>query len=389
MTDPGTMIDLFCGAGGMSAGFSEAGFSVVAAVDSDKDCILTFRQNHPDVQHAMVRSLERGQFTPQKLQQCIGRDDIDLVIGGPPCQGFSKASMNPEAKANFGPGSKNRYDRRNSYYRRFFHFVRHFKPSAFVMENVPTLLKKTNGLYVKKARSLGRSMGFEVSVLKLNAADFGIPQTRRRLFIVGTRNPGCFELPEKSHFPDRDDQSRYRSVGDAIMDLPVLKAGSGSHTMEYDEKVIRKFERDKRFLHKYARWARDGEDTLRHHISRYHSERDLGIFKMLKPGVSSAQLPAEQQELIPYSMTSFKDKYRRQPMVAPSTTVTAHIAKDGLYYIHPVQNRSFTPREAARLQSFRDSYTFSGCRTSVYRQIGNAVPPLLAKAIAEKVIACN
>jgi DNA (cytosine-5)-methyltransferase 1 len=131
----------------------------------------------------------------------------------------------------------------------------------------------------------------------------------------------------------------------------------------------------------YSKWARKGSKKIYHHVSRPHQKRDLKIFSFLSPGETSAGLSPSKQKWIIYSMKSFKDRYRRQALLEPSTTIMAHISKDGLYYVHPTQLRSLTPREAARLQSFPDSFIFSKYRTATYKQIGNAVPPLLAKAI--------
>ncbi len=380
MSDKLTAIDLFCGAGGMSTGFIEAGFDIIGAIDFDYDSIETLKQNH-NVGFTAVKNLER--YKPTSLENQLEQKSVDIVIGGPPCQGFSTASMN--AKPNYGPNSK--YDERNSLYLRFFDFVQFFKPQFFVMENVPGIRSRGNGKFYNKAIDRGKTLGYNIHEWKLLAAQFGVPQFRKRIFLVGVRDDSELSKPEPTHHPiESANNEKYISVGEAILDLPVLSVNDGADDIPYDKEVIRKFESDSSFNSKFAKWARKDSLSVRHHISRMHNKRDLRIFKMINPGKSSAHLNAKQQKLIPYSMKSFKDKYRKQSLNQPATTITAHLAKDGLYYIHPTQVRSLTPREAARLQSFPDKYIFSGSRSSIYKQIGNAVPPLMAKAIADTIM---
>jgi DNA (cytosine-5)-methyltransferase 1 len=383
MVDDIKVIDLFCGAGGMSAGFIEADFRIIGAIDFDSDSIETIKNNH-NVGFTAVENLER--YKPEELAEELDQQRPDVIIGGPPCQGFSTASMNPKAKPNFGPNNK--YDRRNVLYRRFFDFVSYLKPTCFVMENVPGLKSRGNGYYKKEVENLGTKLGYDVEIWDLVATQYGVPQVRKRVFFIGIPKGTDISQPQQTHYPHETvvGKPRYVSVGEAILDLPVLSADDGAKIMDYDKTRVNKFENDDKFDSSYAKWARKGSRRIYHHISRKHSTRDLGIFKQIKAGSSSAQLPSEQQKLLPYKMKSFKDKFRKQPLFKPSTTVTAHLAKDGLYYIHPTQNRSLTQREAARLQSFQDKFIFTGSRTSIYKQIGNAVPPLMAKAIAKALL---
>jgi DNA (cytosine-5)-methyltransferase 1 len=287
MTDP-TTINLFCGAGGMSTGFKQAGFDIIAAIDNDGHAVRTFETNHPDVQHVLRRSLERNDLNPRELEETIGLSTIDLLIGGPPCQGFSLASMNPNAKATFGP-NKHKRDSRNSLYRRFFDYIEHFKPSVFVMENVPTLRRKTNGYYETQIEKLAKKLEYGVSFWKLNAADYGVPQTRTRLFVIGFTDNMEMQIPAPTNSSEGKNLPKHITVREAILDLPPLKAGDGSDVMSYEVHQRGSHKSDSKRSDNYARWVRNNAKELRHHQSRPHSKRDLSIFKLLRPGKTSAQ----------------------------------------------------------------------------------------------------
>jgi DNA (cytosine-5)-methyltransferase 1 len=217
------VIDLFCGAGGLSYGLSMAGYEIIAAIDNCKSSLETYRKNH-DVEYVLNRNLNRNDLTPTELKRIIGNTTIDFVVGGPPCQGFSKASMNPKARPNYGKGSYGRRDSRRSLYRQFFDYISYFKPRVFLMENVPSFKTKTNGYYRKQIEILARKLDYSIEFVRLNAAKYGVPQKRHRLFVIGVQDGGPIPQIEPSHDKNADEYNSYYSVGDAIL-LKMGKEG--------------------------------------------------------------------------------------------------------------------------------------------------------------------
>jgi DNA (cytosine-5)-methyltransferase 1 len=213
--------------------------------------------------------------------------------------------------------------------------------------------------------------GYTVDYRSLDAADFGVPQHRKRVFFIGNR----LGLPNP--FPKAQDhgsrEKRHIPVWNAIGDLPILRAGGGSEEMEYNRHT---FDR-------YQDWAREGSSRVLNHVARPHKPRDLETFRQMRPGSKWKDLPKKYRDLYGYRDDIFSDKFKRLwKKKKPSWTITAHLSKDGYVYIHPTQSRTITVREAARLQSFPDRFVFKGSRTSQFRQVGNAVPPLMAEAVA-------
>jgi DNA (cytosine-5)-methyltransferase 1 len=388
-----TFIDLFSGCGGFTLGMLRAGFDCLAAVDFNQQAVATLKANladkqHPGftpVRHALQRDLTA--FPPAALAALIGTDRLDVIVGGPPCQGFSTARQ--------FDGSNHGVDRlkddpRRHLFRNFLEFVDHFQPKVFVIENVLGLRNAAGGRYFTavqyEARILGRAAGrpgYRVHPQIERGEELGSPQKRRRQLIVGVRDDlvGYFN-------PRLDPAPRAvagATLGDALLDLPQLAAGDGEDDRPYD------FARRKRFFRKrgkrgsaflfHVAQALQAE-TLRNHVARPHSERDLRDFKKIPPGRSSATMMRQGVEFeFPYDKTTFKDRYTRQHPERACSTIVAHLAKDGLMFIHPTQNRSFTPREAARVQTFPDWFVFPAPRTHSFRLIGNAVPPLIAEAV--------
>lgn len=392
-----TFIDLFSGCGGFTLGMLRAGFTCKAAVDFNKQAVDTLRANlvaasHPDfspVEHALERDLT--QFPPTELEKLLGTRSVDVIVGGPPCQGFSTARQRDGS--NHGT-VRLKDDPRRHLFREFLRHVDHFQPKVFVIENVLGLRSAAGGQYFTavqhEARILGKEAGrpgYRVHAQIEHGVKLGVPQKRRRQLIIGVRAdlPGYFptELKRATRAPAA------AMLGDAIGDLPVLSAGGGEPSVPYDltRRTVQFFNgtRDRirrRYLSRVAEV--DHATAIVNHIARPHSARDLRDFLRLPEGQSSAELMREGVQFeFPYDKTTFKDRYTRQHRLRPCSTIVAHLSKDGLMFIHPTQNRSLTPREAARVQSFPDWFVFPEARTHAFRLIGNAVPPLVSEAVGD------
>lgn len=373
-----TCIDLFCGCGGFSLGMERAGFTVLAAIDFSKEAVSVYRTNFPHVPHVLEEDLTT--FGPSELARLIGSCEVDVIVGGPPCQGFSMVRQRDGA--NSGPRIVQ--DDRRHLYQEFLRYVRFFRPKVFVMENVPGIRSAEGGKYFTNVQQEARNQGYRVHPQIENAIALGVPQKRLRQLIIGTR----LDLP--GYFPT-ELQPAPRAVknpklGEAICDLPLIRAGGGQEEANYD------IERRKAAIAKYGRRYLYGTlevqfaTKLTAHRARPHSERDLRDFAKLREGEHCAEAMKRGETFeFPYDRRSFKDRYTRQHRMEPCSTIVAHLSKDGLMFIHPTQNRSLTPREAARVQSFPDWFQFSVPRTHQFQVIGNAVPPLVAEAVGLSV----
>ncbi len=366
--------DLFCGTGGFSKGFEKAGgYEVVFGVDIKADSVATFSANHPralavcdDIRRLRVRSLARS---PQ-LQ-----DGIDVVIAGPPCQGFS--SLRPFR-------SINEDDPRNNLFEQLAVFVKFFRPRFVVFENVVGLTHHKEGAVLRSIASSLEGLGYATSTRVLNAVHYGVPQKRERVVILAQRGivRPCF--PDPTHaFSGKTMGGKYAdiqlpilqshlppavTVGQAIDDLPTLAAGESSE--QYD---------DKRSISGYAIERRNGCTALTAHSSTKHTSRMIEIIK--KAGANRWALPSG------LTTSGFSSSYSRLRAEEPSTTLTVNFVHPASNRcIHPTQDRALTPREGARIQSFDDDFAFRGTRTQVVKQIGEAVPPLLGRAIAESLL---
>jgi DNA (cytosine-5)-methyltransferase 1 len=369
-----TCIDLFCGCGGFSLGMERAGFTVLAAIDFNPEAMIVFKTNFPNVAHILQQDLTT--FPPSDLAKLIGTAEVDVIVGGPPCQGFSRVRQRDGS--NSGPRMVE--DKRRHLYREFLRYVDFFQPKVFVMENVPGIRSAEGGKYFTRVQQEARALGYRVHPQTEKAVALGVPQKRQRQLIIGTHH----DLPD--YFPVELQRApravEKPTLGEAIWDLPPVRAGGGHEEADYD------MERRKASIAKYGgRYLGETLEVQRAtkltaHRARPHSERDLRDFARLLEGEHCAEAMKRGESFeFPYDKESFKDRYTRQHRDEPCSTIVAHLSKDGLMFIHPTQKRSLTPREAARVQSFPDWFQFPVSRTHQFRVIGNAVPPLVAEAV--------
>jgi DNA (cytosine-5)-methyltransferase 1 len=303
------------------------------------------------------------------------RTDIDVIIGGPPCQSFSLAGRGKNKE-------KSHTDPRNYLYLHYLRFLKEFRPKMFIFENVPGLISAKNGTIFNNVISLCTKMGYHLDdeAHILNASDFGVLQDRDRIIFIGWKKDNDhFRYP---HFPVLE---RKGAVRDLLKDLPDLQAGEGTD----DFQKYKKGHSSKYLAEKHIRNSYGG---IRHHQARMHNERDREIYRIANRNWNESGHRLNYNELPEHLKThknrhSFIDRYKVVNKKSVSHAVLAHLAKDGHYFIHPdpEQARSLTVREAARIQSFPDDYLFEGPRSAKYVQIGNAVPPLMAQGIAEKI----
>jgi DNA (cytosine-5)-methyltransferase 1 len=336
------VLDLFSGCGGLSLGFMQAGYDVVAAVDNWSDAINTFKHNHPNAKGLL---LDLGNFNPQKFSEEIGR--IDVIVGGPPCQGFSIS------------GKRNPKDPRNQLYSGFVALVECLKPKAFVMENVPNLIAMAEGKILNKIKSDFKKLGYHLSYKVLLASDYGVPQNRKRVFFVGLKNSDIFSFPVGTHA-----QSHLKiTTKQAISDLPEKTLVNGS---EYP------------FVSNsdYQKNIKKGSTGIFNHEITKHDPKTISIISMVPDGCNYKSLPEKYKHTRKVNIA-----WTRFASHKPSPTIdTGH-----RHHFHYKYNRVPTVRESARLQSFPDNFIFLGTKTSQYKQVGNAVPPMLAKVIAEQL----
>ncbi len=358
-------VDLFCGAGGLSLGLEEGGFSVVAAADSDPLSTETHAANIQSLTWTGDLSNPAG-FIGQLDEW--GIESVDLVAGGPPCQPFSNAGASKIGHL-VKTGHRQVRDERADLWRSFFSIVDRLMPSAMLFENVPNFAQAQGGALLIALMDELKRRGYAVHVEVLDAWRFRVPQHRSRLFVVGISGQGEFDWPKPA--------GRRPTIRQAIGDLPVVDADSRNEALLYDGPPTTLLARSLR------KGLRGVESLLiRDHVTRAVRPDDAEIFSLMEPGDTYLNVP---ERLRRYRSDIFDDKYLRLSFDDLSRTITAHIAKDGYWYIHPSEDRTLSIREAARIQTFPDRFRFAGRPTSRYQQIGNAVPPLLASAIASSL----
>lgn len=364
--------DLFAGCGGLSLGLKQAGFKHVFMNEIDPVCAKTYLTNLP---------LAEGSFfigdiceLNKKLDQYKNvLKSLDLVCGGPPCQGFSMA--NRQRLFN---------DPRNTLYREYLKFVAFTRPKFFIMENVKGMLNKIDEIIDDFRRTVGEDYDIAFKVLK--AVDFGVPQTRERLIIIGNR----IGVDSKKVFDDIATLKTKRfTLFDAISDLPALSPNRIKNDSARENEEIGFIERDFDYTNTpFYRFINNGRKVrkLYNHKNRYNNDRDIEIFSRLPQGENS--LHKSIADIMPYKTRNgiFKDKYFKLKYAEPCKTITSHMKYDCNMYIHPVQSRGLSPREAARVQTFPDDFILTGPQNSWYHQVGNAVPVKLAEAIGRSIL---
>lgn len=365
------LIDLFCGTGGFAHGFSTTDYrySLVYAIDTNPHAVATAAANHP---RSRIDLADIRRVSARALKEELSAPEIDLIVGGPPCQGFS--SLRPNRSTNTD-------DARNNLFLQFGAFVDEFRPAMFVLENVVGIVTHDEGRTLSNLLEHFGSLGYAVDWRILNAAHFGVPQKRERFILVGARDNGPISFPDPTHYSNGKvighmnqerlglpsvDLPAALTVDDAISDLPRLERGQAA--TEYDRPAETEYQRARRAEHQ----------PLTLHAASSHSDKMLEVIK--QAGGSIHALP-------PGLVTSgFSTCYSRLPSDEPGNTITVKFqSPSSSKCIHPRQHRTLTPREAARIQSFDDDYVFSGPMTHIASQLGNAVPPLLGGAISTAI----
>jgi len=340
------IIDLFSGVGGLSQGFEWNGFDPVVAIDFWDDAIKTYNHNRKD---KVGITMDVTQFNNELLHEILKKHKIDGIIGGPPCQGFSTARLS-NATEKIGKINESR----NHLYLEFFRTVNIVRPKFFLIENVRGLVSANKGAFVKDIIERFGGIGYNVSYKILNASDYGVPQNRQRVFFVGLLE-GEFEFPEKFKYKV--------SSKEAIMDL-----------IQSNEEANQKYSTPSK--NEYQKLMRNGKKTVKNHEVTIHNEQTTNVISMVPNGGNIKSLSPEY-----WNIRKYNKAFQRMNSVLPSNTIdTGH-----RNYFHYEANRIPTARESARIQSFPDSFEFLGTKGSQYKQVGNAVPPLLAKVLAEKI----
>lgn len=399
-----TVIDLFAGAGGLSEGFVQAGFVPIAHVEMDKDACNTLRtrccfhylraNNQLDIYYKYLK----GEITREtlyggvpeevtnavinveisddtinetfgKIKQLAKGRKIDMIIGGPPCQAYSLLGRHRKTMED---------DPRTLLYLQYGKFLKEFAPKGFVFENVPGLLSAKKGEHFQNLQAYFDGLGYKVHYRMLNASDYGVLQERRRIIIVG------WQKNNDMGYPDIDKITTDAVINDILGDLPLLKAG--------EKEMVSSYKKENNSYLRESGIRADDEKFVTQNITRPVNANDAAIYAYSIKLWNSKQVRVKYTDLpielrTQKNVDSFLDRFKVVNGKGKAHTVVAHLAKDGHYYIHPALSvcRSISVREAARMQSFPDNFYFEGSRSAMFKQIGNAVPPLMAKRIAESI----
>ena len=401
-------IDLFAGAGGLSEGFTSIGFKPIAHVEMNRDACETLKTRavyyylkdngrlgeykkyllgelskeelYSTVPDVVLKSVIQQTMSEENMPTLFDLiddlkreqhvDQIDLIVGGPPCQAYSLVGRAVKSDSMVG-------DPRNYLYKLYIEVLKKYTPTMFVFENVPGLLTANGGQYFEDMKSAFKDAGYTIDHCVLNAKNFNVLQDRRRVILIGWKKALQYQYPIFE-----EGVSTYK-VADLLSDLPAIQSGEENNNYA-DSKFSAYLE---------ATGIRKADDILTWHVARPHIDRDREIYRKVitawfedKKRIKYTDLP---KELCTHqNRTAFLDRFKVVASDMPTChTMMAHISKDGHYFIHPdiKQARSITVREAARIQSFPDDFYFEGSRTAAFTQIGNAVPPLMAKGIAIKI----
>ena len=346
------VIDLFAGVGGLSYGFSHiSNFDIILANEIEPDIAKAYSLNHSNVN---MLNCDIASLTESKLKECLKDKQIDLVVGGPPCQSYSTLG-------------KRQMDDRANLFMQYKRILKILNPKAFVFENVVGLLSMDGGKLFLKIQKEFESIGYILKYKVLNAVDYGVPQLRERVILVGMKNTNNFEYPKPTH---GDGLKPYVTLKDAIGDLPKIKSGESS------DKYLNENSND------FIDFVRKDNDILTEHSAPKNGQHLIRIMETLKDGESKDDLPDDIRPKSGYGNTYAKLWWEK-----PSTTITRNFAcPSSSRCIHPRDSRAMSIREGARLQSFPDDYIFYGSDGMKRLEIGNAVPPLLSIAIAKEVL---
>lgn len=346
-------IDLFSGAGGLSLGAKLAGIEIKMAVEKDEAAALTYLNNHHDV--VMLNDdICKFDHIPEPLKSL---NEQRIIIGGPPCQGFSLSNVRTRNKENI----------KNWLFEEFIRVTEMWLPDWIVLENVSGILKTADGYFWEKIKSSFAALGYTLSESVLCAYDFGIPQHRNRVFLVGNKHGVNYE------FPKPDVEAFRTTVADAISDLPTLVNGASIDRMPYKQKATSQ----------YAKMLRGRSRYSHNNLVSYNSELILERYRYIPQGGNWRDIPSELMQNYTDSSRCHTGIYHRLSMDEPSSVI-GNYRKNML--IHPLEDRGLSVREAARIQSFPDDYIFCGSIGQQQQQVGNAVPPLLAKVVFEQLL---
>lgn len=344
-----TVIDLFAGVGGLSLGFIKQGFDITIANEKDKNIADSYIYNHKNTK------MIQGDITSLDINNIFQKfhNKIDVIIGGPPCQGYSQKGQR-----------KTILDDRNFLFKYFVNVVKIVNPKYFIMENVPNLLTANNGYFKNEINELFLNLGYELNFNILNSADYGVPQNRRRAIVIGKY---------KAKAPDSPKPLGVRTtIWEAISDLSYLNSGEGSEVQDYRNTPVTS----------YQKLMRKNSKVLYNHIATKHSKISLERLALIPPNSGREVLPKHHLTKSIYSGT-----WSRMKSDDLSVTITTRFdTPSSGRFVHPYLNRAITVREAARIQSFPDDFCFIGPKSSQMKQVGNAVPPLMAEELAKIIL---